>query len=214
VQTRQRRWLRRIEEEEMRYDSEHKQKTRQRILDEASSVIRAEGPQRVAVAGVMKRAGLTHGGFYAHFASREEMVAEAIGEMFSGPYSHFERRTEGLPPAEGLAAYIDFYLSPRHRDARDRGCPLPALSGDVARMPEAARARFAEGAEGLRRALAGLLEAMGQEDAGALAGSAIAELVGAMSLARAAADGDVSDAILRNSREALKRRLGLHGGNP
>jgi TetR/AcrR family transcriptional repressor of nem operon len=198
----------------MRYDGEHKGKTRQRILDEAAIAIRAEGPSRVGVAGVMKKAGLTHGGFYAHFASKEEMVAEAIGEMFSGPYSRFEKQTAGLAPAEGLASYIDFYLSPRHRDARDRGCPLPALSGDVARMPEAARTRFAEGAEGLRRAIAGLLAATGREDAEALAGSAIAELVGAMSLARAEADGERSDAILRTSRESLKRRLGVLGGNP
>ncbi|MDB5671371.1 MAG: TetR family transcriptional regulator [Alphaproteobacteria bacterium] len=198
----------------MRYDSEHKQKTRQRILDEAASAIRAEGPHRVGVAGVMKKAGLTHGGFYAHFASKEEMVAEAIGAMFEGPYSRFEKQVAGLAPAEGLAAYVDFYLSPRHRDARDRGCPLPALAGDLARMEPEARERFAAGAEGLRRAVAGLLHAMGREDSDALASSAIAEMVGAMSLARAVADGERSDAILRTSREALKRRLGLDQGNP
>jgi TetR/AcrR family transcriptional repressor of nem operon len=198
----------------MRYDSEHKSRTRQRILDEAAAAIRAEGPDRVGVAGVMKRAGLTHGGFYAHFASREEMVAEAIAAMFDGPYSHFERKIEGLAPDEGLAAYIDFYLSTRHRDARERGCPLPALSGDVARMPEAARLRFAEGAQGLRRAIAALLDRMGREESEALASSVIAEMVGAMSLARASSDPAQSDAILSASRNALKLRLGLIPGNP
>jgi TetR/AcrR family transcriptional repressor of nem operon len=168
----------------------------------------------VGVAGVMKKAGLTHGGFYAHFASKEELVAEAIAAMFAGPYSHFEQRTEGLEPSEGLAAYVDFYLSPRHRDARDRGCPLPALSGDLARMGPAARERFAAGAEGLRRAVAGLLTAMGKADPEPLAASAIAEMVGAMSLARAVGDSARSDEILRASRDALKRRLGVDQGNP
>jgi TetR/AcrR family transcriptional repressor of nem operon len=193
----------------MRYDSEHKSRTRERILDEAASAIRAEGPHRVGVAAVMKKAGLTHGGFYAHFASKEELVAEAIAAMFAGPYSHLLQQIEGKSPEDGLAAYIDFYLSPRHRDARDRGCPLPALSGDVARMAEPARRRFAEGAAGLRQEVAKLLGALGREDAEALASSTVAELVGAILLARAEADRQTSDAILAASREALKRRLGL-----
>jgi TetR/AcrR family transcriptional repressor of nem operon len=193
----------------MRYDSEHKERTRERILDEAAAAIRADGPHRIGVAGVMKKAGLTHGGFYAHFGSKDELVAEAIARMFGGPYSHFQARTEGLAPAEGLASYVDFYLSSRHRDAPERGCPLPALSGDLARMPPAARERFAEGAEGLRRSVAGLLAAMGRDDADALAASAIAEMVGAMALARAVGDRARSDEILRASRTALKERLGL-----
>jgi TetR/AcrR family transcriptional repressor of nem operon len=193
----------------MRYDNEHKSRTRERILEEAAAAIRAEGPHRVGVAAVMKKAGLTHGGFYAHFASKEDLVAEAIAAMFAGPYSHLMQQIEGKSPEDGLAAYIDFYLSPRHRDARDRGCPLPALSGDVARMAEPARSRFAQGAAGLRREVSKLLNALGREDAEALASSTIAELVGAMSLARAEADRHSSDAILAISREALKRRLGI-----
>src|SRR4051812_33454911 len=198
----------------MRYDTEHKARTRERILEEAAKAIRASGPEGVSVGGLMKKAGLTHGGFYAHFGSKDDLVAEAIGHMFGGPYTNFAALTEGKPPAEALAAYVDFYLSARHRDARDRGCPLPALSGDVARMPEDARARFAEGAEGLRRAVAGLLLAMGKEEPEALAGSAIAEMVGAIALARAVGDRTRSDEILTTSRDSLKRRLGLSGGNP
>ena len=195
----------------MRYDNEHKDRTRERILDQAAAAIRADGPDRIAVAGVMKKAGLTHGGFYAHFDSKDALVAEAIGHMFGPLHSRFQAATGGLPPAEGLAAYVDFYLSPRHRDARDQGCPLPALSGDLARMPAEARARFADGAQRLRKAVAGLLDAMGKDDADALAASAIAEMVGAIALARADGDGARSDSILRASRGALKRRLGLPG---
>jgi TetR/AcrR family transcriptional repressor of nem operon len=198
----------------MRYDSEHKQRTRERILGEAAAAIRAEGPHRIGVAGIMKRAGLTHGGFYAHFASKDELVAEAIGWMFEGPYSRFASETAGKPPAEAIAAYVDFYLSERHRDARERGCPLPALSGDLARMPEAARQRFSEGAGRLRGALADLLAQLGREDCHALAASAVAELVGAMALARASDSVDKSNDILEASRKALKQRLGVFSGNP
>jgi TetR/AcrR family transcriptional repressor of nem operon len=193
----------------MRYDTDHKARTRERILDEAASAIRASGPQGVSVGGLMKKAGLTHGGFYAHFGSKDDLIAEAISHMFGGPYANFATLTEGKPPAEALAAYVDFYLSPRHRDARDRGCPLPSLSGDLARMPPSARARFGEGAERLRSSIAGLLEAMGRDDAEALASSAIAEMVGAIALARATDDVARSDAILAATRGALNERLGI-----
>jgi TetR/AcrR family transcriptional repressor of nem operon len=193
----------------MRYDHEHKARTRARILDEAANAIRAEGPQGVSVAGLMKQVGLTHGGFYAHFGSKDDLVAEAIGHMFGGPYANFRTLTEGKPPAEALAAYVDFYLSPRHRDARDRGCPLPALSGDLARMPASARERFADGADQLRGSIAGLLKAMGRNDADILAASAIAEMVGAIALARATDDQARSDEILTATRSVLRGRLGL-----
>ena len=193
----------------MRYDSDHKARTRERILDEAASAIRAAGPQGVSVGGLMKKAGLTHGGFYAHFGSKDALVAEAIGHMFGGPYANFAALTEGKPPAEALAAYVDFYLSARHRDARDRGCPLPALSGDLARMPASARTRFGEGAERLRASIAGLIEAMGRDDADSLAASAIAEMVGAIALARATDDTARSDEILAATRRAVRERLGL-----
>jgi len=193
----------------MRYDTDHKARTRERILDEAASAIRAAGPQGVSVGGVMKKAGLTHGGFYAHFGSKDELVAEAIRQMFGGPYGNFAALTEGKPPAEALAAYVDFYLSARHRDARDRGCPLPALSGDLARMPASARARFGQGAERLRASIAGLLDAMGRDDPDVLAASAIAEMVGAIALARATDDAARSDDILAATRKALGARLGL-----
>jgi TetR/AcrR family transcriptional repressor of nem operon len=193
----------------MRYDKEHKARARDRILDAAAKAIRADGPQQIGVADVMGRAGLTHGGFYAHFESKEALVAEAIGRMFEGPTGRFAAETEGLAPADALAAYVDFYLSPSHRDAREGGCPLPALSGDLARMPETARARFAAGADGLRGAIAAKLAAIGMEGSDSLAASVVAELVGAMALARATPDVQRSEDLLAASRTSLKARLGI-----
>jgi TetR/AcrR family transcriptional regulator, transcriptional repressor for nem operon len=193
----------------MRYDSEHKERTRSRVLKEAAKAIRAEGPHRVGVAGVMAEAGLTHGGFYAHFASKDDLVVAAMSQMFDEASAKFDSLTAEKPPAAALRAYIDFYLSRQHRDARDTGCPLPSLSADLPRLGVAARQQFAAGIAGLTAAIGGLLSALGRPDGGMLASSALAEMVGALSLARSVADPRQSDAILKASRDGLKLRLGL-----
>ncbi len=193
----------------MRYDGEHKGRTRERVLQEAVKAIRAEGPSRIGVAGVMSRAGLTHGGFYAHFESKDALVLAAIGEMFAGARGMFEQRTEGLEPREALRTYVRFYLSRAHRDARNTGCPLPLLSSDLPRMTAPAQTRFQEGVARLTGCLQGLLEQLGRPDAEALASSALAEMIGALSLSRAVADRDQSDLILARSRAAVLARLGV-----
>ena len=193
----------------MRYDSEHKARTHARLLDEAAASIRAVGPDGIGVAELMAKAGLTHGGFYAHFKSKDDLVAQAIARMFDDSRALFVSRTQGRAPADGLAGYIDAYLSETHRDQAGHGCPLPCLSGDLTRMPKAARKGFAAGAEELTGLIAGLLERMGMAGADLAASSVIAEMVGAMALARAVPDRDRSSLILKASREALKARLGL-----
>src|SRR5258708_17692302 len=102
----------------MRYDENHKTETRRKVLKAAARAIRAEGPERVGVAAVMAEAGLTHGGFYAHFASKDDLVGEAIVQMFVEAQGKFASTVRGRPPREALAAYIGFYLSRSHRDGR------------------------------------------------------------------------------------------------
>jgi len=197
----------------MRYDGDHKQKTRERVLKEAAKAIRAEGPHRIAVAGVMAKAGLTHGGFYAHFESKDELVAAAIDTMFGEARNRFSRETvesDGRPSPQGkLIKYIDFYLSAGHRDARTTGCPLPALAADLPRLAPASRERYGKGVAALTALIADALGALGHAEPQALAGSVLSEMVGALSLSRAVAEPDQSDLILDASRTALKRRLGL-----
>jgi TetR/AcrR family transcriptional regulator, transcriptional repressor for nem operon len=193
----------------VRYDSEHKERTRARVLKEAAKAIRAEGPHRVGVAAMMGKAGLTHGGFYAHFASKDDLVVAAMSRMFDEASAKFDRLTAGKPPAAALRAYIDFYLSRQHRDARDTGCPLPSLSADLPRLGVAARRQFAAGLAGLTARVEGLLSALGWPDAEMLASSALAEMAGALSMARGVADPKQSDVILKASRNALKLRFGL-----
>lgn len=193
----------------MRYDSDHKQKTREKVLKAAAKAIRAEGPHRVGVADVMRNAGLTHGGFYAHFESKDDLVAAAIGQMFEQSRTRFLNEVKDYPPARALNAYVDFYLSTAHRDARTTGCPIPALAADLPRLDRAARTRFAAGVASLTRAVAERIEQLGRAEPEALARSVVAEMVGALSLARAEPDEQKSDQMLADSREMVKKRLGI-----
>ena len=193
----------------MRYDADHRQRTRVRVLQEAGRALKASGPHKLAVADVMKAAGLTHGGFYVHFPSKEAFVAEAIDAAFADSRSLFEQATTGRTPREALARLIASYVSEAHRDRPERGCVLPALSADLPRMSEDARARYAEGLRRLTARVQALLAEAVEGDAAALAPSMVAEMVGAVALARAVPDAVQSAAILRNSREALLRRAGL-----
>jgi len=195
----------------VRYDADHKGKTRTRVLKEAAKAIRAEGPHRVALAGIMARAGLTHGGFYAHFKSKDDLVAAAIDEMFKDASTRFFSATDGFSPEDGLVRYINFYLSRDHRDARGTGCPLAALSADLPRLEPLARARYGQGVAGLTAKLQAHIAMLGRSDAAAVAASVVAELVGALSLARAVGDLNQSDDILETSRRSVKQRLGLEG---
>lgn len=193
----------------MRYHAEHKQETRERVLRAAARAIRSDGPQRVGVAGVMREAGLTHGGFYAHFASKDELVAAAIVQMFDDAIAYWDRCVHGRSEAQALRVYVEGYLSMKHRDAPERGCPLAALASDLPRLDAAARAAFTTGAQRLGDALAQPLRRLGHDDADALASSLLAELVGALALARCEPDSRHASTRLDASRHQLLQRLNL-----
>src|SRR2546422_3557041 len=126
----------------MRYDHNHKERTRARVLGEAAGAIRSKGAERVGVAEVMAGVGLTHGGFYAHFTSKDDLVTEAVTYMFDAAYARFLQHTEGREPPEALANYIDAYLATAHRPDRTHGCSIAAPSGDLPKLPRLARARL------------------------------------------------------------------------
>jgi TetR/AcrR family transcriptional repressor of nem operon len=193
----------------MRYDSEHKQRTREKVLKAATKEIRSKGPHLLGVAAVMNEAGLTHGGFYAHFASKDDLIGAAIDQMFADGRVRFESATSDLPPAEGLSRYIDFYLSPKHRDATNAGCPIPVLAADARRLPKSVREQFAQGVGSLCTRIAAHLEKLGRPEPGIEARSVLNELVGGLSLARCEPDVEKSDAMLKASRHSIKVRLGL-----
>ncbi len=198
----------------MRYDSEHKAETRVRVLKTAAREIRLKGPDKVAVADVMAKAGLTHGGFYAHFASKDALVAEAVDVMFADG----RRRTPALDQAladeaadmrSALLDYLTSYLSTAHRDQPDRGCPLPALSADIARNASAAQEPFVIGLREMTSKIEGALARIGVVHPDGEARAVVAQMVGAVALARAVGKDSQSDAILHDTLASLSSRLEL-----
>ena len=175
----------------MRITKEKKQENHDRIVAIASEMFRERGFDGVSVADLMEKAGLTHGGFYNHFASKEALIAEAATKGFvetSERYAGFS-----------VGDVIDAYISRPHRDARGQGCPAAALSGEAARLPDDTRAVFGEGIAGLFAALEQGLA--GQPDARTQAISLLAQAVGAVVLSRACADGSaLADEILDTCR--------------
>lgn len=187
----------------------HKARTRQRILDEAARVMRENGTESIGVAALMKRVGLTHGGFYAHFHSRDDLVQEVMKQMFADSAQRPAPGAQEEQPAQRLATFIDYYLSETHRNRPAEGCPLPALVSEVAHLPLAARKIFAEGIDSVQTRLLRPLSDLGHAQPEALATSMLAEMVGALALARACPDDQRASQMLALSRHALKVRAGL-----
>jgi TetR/AcrR family transcriptional repressor of nem operon len=189
---------------------EKKARSRERILHEAAAAIRAEGAERVSVQAVMARAGMTVGGFYAHFASKDDLLAEAVTCMFDERYARYLAQIDDGPAEDVLRGFIDSYLSLRHRDAVDRGCPIPPLAGEIGRLADSVRAAFVAGMERLTDAITMLLARLDQPEPAALASSILAELAGAISLARVQPDRTKAEAMLAASRRRIYTRLGLN----
>jgi TetR/AcrR family transcriptional repressor of nem operon len=129
----------------MRYGPDQKDETRTKVLRAAAAAMRAGGPDGVGVADIMRSVGLTHGGFYAPFRSKDDLVAQAVAQMFADGRARFQRLTDGMAPAEALAVYIDRYVSAAHRDDAARGCPLTSVAADLARGDGPPRAAFDDG---------------------------------------------------------------------
>jgi TetR/AcrR family transcriptional repressor of nem operon len=193
----------------MKYPAEHKANTRRRILQEAAKAIRTEGIERMSVASVMAAAGLTVGGFYAHFKSKDDLVAEAVTFMFEERYTTLFEPDEAGEPRAALSRFVQRYLSMRHRNSTVGGCPLPILAGEFPHLPKLARDHFSWGFERLTATLARFLEALGTQDAPATARMALAEMMGALTLARVTRDEVEADALLNNTRRSLEHKLGL-----
>jgi TetR/AcrR family transcriptional repressor of nem operon len=192
--------------------SAHKERTRARILDEAAQALRVGGTEGVSVGALMKRAGLTHGGFYAHFDSRDDLVAHAVERMFKDSALMLDRALPEGAGVDGVVALIDYYLSERAMAAPERHCPLPSLSGEVGRMPPLARAKFEAGVNTFRARLESALLESARDSAAQLATAILSEMVGAMALARVMTDPAAANSILQSSRDNLKRRLRSEAG--
>ena len=174
-----------------------------RILDIASARIRREGIDSLTVAQLMKDAGLTPGGFYRHFDSRDHLVAEAAHRaLVQG--SAWTIGADQLRGPRGFTKLVDGYLSEWHRDHPESGCGIAGIAAEVARTDGSARSAFSRQVKECLSLLAALLGKPDGEVADREAILTLSVLVGAISLARAVDDPELSETILTNAAEALK----------
>ena len=176
-----------------RYGKEHKEATRQRIVATAGRRFKKDGIDGSGIATLMADAGLTNGAFYAHFESKDDLVATVIADQLRSQAQAYDSLSPGRA---GLEEFIRDYLSPRHRDRRDTGCPSAALLDEIARSPRTTKRAYTTGAQAILEQIASRLR---PDDPAAAQGRAVAVFtmaVGTMQLARAVADKKLSDQIL------------------
>ncbi|MFF7451792.1 MULTISPECIES: TetR family transcriptional regulator [unclassified Streptomyces] len=193
---------------DMRVTKAQAEQNRAHIVATAARLFRERGYDGVGVAELMAAAGFTHGGFYKHFRSKADLMAEASASGLSQTVA----RTEGLDPAE----FVERYVSREHRDGRGDGCTIAALGGDAARQPADIKTEFAAGIENLLTALQTQSDTPGNADqrtTRTMVIDMLAHSVGAVMLSRACPDGSpLADEILDICREEILASL-AHGNN-
>lgn len=190
----------------MRYSKEHKLETHARIVKKASVRLREKGAHGIGVADLMKDAGLTHGGFYAHFDSREALVIEAFSYALDRSTERWRKLAEATPPEKRFAAIVDAYLTSLHRDDPGHGCAVPTLGPEIARESPRTRKAFAAKLEQMIEMLADQVPELPRKAARKQATAAIATMIGTLVLARIAGTGEFSDEILAAGRDAALGR--------
>lgn len=187
----------------MPYTKEHKQRTRERILREAARAFREEGVDGVAIPQVMNRAGLTHGGFYAHFASKDALVTAACGTGFDEVGLELIDRVASVAPGHEVRQIIRAYLSRAHRDDPGSGCMLPSMTAEIARGSPEVRAGFTAALKRYAHKLAGYFppdDPRSPEQRETAALLLLTGMAGVLQVSRALDDRDLSDHILLAAR--------------
>src|SRR5207248_6082587 len=188
----------------MRYGKDQKQATRQRILQAAGRRFKQDGIDGAGVAAVMSDAGLTNGAFYAHFAAKEELVANVLADQLRA-----QRQRLDAQPADraGLEVFVRSYLSPQHRDHGADGCPSAALLDEIARRPDATRQAFTDELMDEIDDIASRLDPTDVEAARTDTLTVFGLMVGSLQLARALTDRDLSDRLLDQGVESALKLL-------
>jgi AcrR family transcriptional regulator len=186
--------LRRAEEHAVaRYGKQHKQATRQRIIQAAGRRFKRDGIDGSGIATLMADAGLTNGAFYAHFASKQELVATAVADQLRNQRASLDTLAPGRA---GVEHYVREYLSVEHRDNPDDGCPSAALLDEIGRCPDAVKRAYTDGLLAMVDDIAARLAPQDPPSARAKTLSVFALMVGTLQLSRALADRQLADQVL------------------
>lgn len=191
-----------------RYSPEHKEATRRRMIETAGRRFKSDGIDGSGIATLVADAGLTNGAFYGHFASKDDLVASVVAHQLAEQVAAVDALPAGL---EAVAAYLQDYLSPRHRDDRAGGCPSAALLDEIGRCDVSIREAYTEGAAAMIEAITRRLDDGTTEHARERAIGIFTLVIGALQTARALTDPDLSDRVLA---AAYVNALTIAGAQP
>ena len=176
-----------------RYGTDHKQATRQRIIESAGRRLKQDGIERSGIAVLMADAGLTNGAFYAHFGSKDDLVANVVASELRAQHAALS----ALPPGRAaLERFVRGYLSPQHRDLPGDGCPSAALLDEIGRCDDTARDAYTDGARSIVDVIAAHLAPKNPKSARGKALGLFTLMVGTLQLSRALSDLKFSDEVL------------------
>lgn len=190
------------ENRSLRRSREAAAETRRKIVKVAARQFRKHGIGGIGIADLMAKAGLTHGGFYKHFASKDVLAAEACAWALAATRSELASRAAAAAPGRGLEAIVDAYLSMTHRDQHERGCVIAALSAETARLGPLARGTMAEGYEALASLVAAHLKEPAKPETMQRARAIVSTMAGALAISRNLADREAAEKVLQAARAA------------
>jgi TetR/AcrR family transcriptional repressor of nem operon len=187
----------------VRYPADHKAETHDRIVKKAAEEFRRNGLEGIGIANLMGTLGLTHGGFYAHFSTKDDLVLQASVSILEDNLARMLAAAEAAPPERSVQAILDYYLSPEHRDNPAFGCVLPSIASELSRRPECVREGFTKAMKAALERLAAFMPAKTKQARMDQSIALFSAMAGAVLLARAISDPELSDRVLRSSRLSL-----------
>ena len=187
----------------MRYRPEHKIETHEKIVKDASRRVRAEGLNRAAVAAVMHDAGLTHGGFYKHFASKDELLIESLRESFREIIDTLVRAAEQSPPGEAWKAIVKTYLRPEMCEYPEHGCPLATLGPELARVDRRMKPQIVAELVNYKSRMVPFMPGRRTGDKERAFFAIFSTMIGAVEIARLLPDPAIREKVLASARDFL-----------
>ena len=189
----------------MRYSPEHKFETHQKIVKDASRRVRAEGLNGAAVAAVMRDTGLTHGGFYKHFESKDDLLVESLSEAFREFSNTLVRAAEQSPPGEAWKTIVKTYLRPELCDHPERGCPLAALAPELARVDKRMKPQIVSQLVNYKSRMVPFMPGSRTVDKERAFFAIFSTMIGAIEIARMLPDPAIREKVLGSARDFLLR---------
>ncbi|MFF9809773.1 TetR family transcriptional regulator [Streptomyces coeruleorubidus] len=191
----------------MRYGKEHKQATKRRIIEAAGRRFKRDGIDGSGISALMKDAGLTNGAFYAHFTSKDDLVALTVADQLQAQNASIA--TQAAPGRPGLEQIVRWYLSAQHRDSTDDGCPSAALLDEIRRCADPTKQAYTDGVLMVIDGIAARLAPDDPLSARTTALSAYAMMAGTLQLSRALADRQLADELLEQGIRNAFTLLGV-----